>query len=46
MLTTSALAFVLNLDYPTYSVTKAALQSFALAARLALKRKGSTIKFF
>lgn len=46
VLTTSGLAFVPNLDYPTYSVTKAALHSFALASRLALKRKGSNIKFF
>jgi uncharacterized oxidoreductase len=46
VVTTSGLAFVPNLNYPTYSVTKAALHSFALASRLALKRKGSTIKFF
>ena len=46
VVTTSGLAFVPNLKYPTYSVTKAALHSFALASRLALKRKGSNIKFF
>jgi uncharacterized oxidoreductase len=46
VVTTSGLAFVPNLNYPTYSVTKAALHSFALASRLALKRKGSGIKFF
>jgi uncharacterized oxidoreductase len=46
VVTTSGLAFVPNLNYPTYSVTKAALHSFALASRLALKRKGSSIKFF
>lgn len=46
VLTTSGLAFVPNLNYPTYSVTKAALHSFALASRLTLKRKGSKIKFF
>jgi uncharacterized oxidoreductase len=46
IITTSGLAFVPNLDYPTYSVTKAALHSFALASRLALKRKKSTIKLF
>ena len=46
VVTTSGLAFVPNLNYPTYSVTKAALHSFALSSRLALKRKGSSIKFF
>jgi uncharacterized oxidoreductase len=46
VITTSGLAFVPNLNYPTYSVTKAALHSFALASRLALKRKGSNIKLF
>jgi len=46
VLTTSGLAFVPNLSFPTYSVTKAALHSFAVASRLALKRKGSNIKFF
>ncbi|RWY48381.1 SDR family oxidoreductase [Mucilaginibacter gilvus] len=46
VVTTSGLAFVPNLNYPTYSATKAALHSFALASRLALKRKGSKIKFF
>ena len=46
VVTTSGLAFVPNLNYPTYSVTKAALHAFALASRLALKRKGSSIKFF
>jgi uncharacterized oxidoreductase len=46
VITTSGLAFVPNLDYPTYSVTKAALHSFALASRLALKRIGSSIKLF
>ena len=46
VVTTSGLAFVPNLNYPTYSVTKAALHSFALASRLALKRKGPRIKFF
>jgi uncharacterized oxidoreductase len=46
VITTSGLAFVPNLDYPTYSVTKAALHSFALASRLALKRKGSNIRLF
>lgn len=44
--TTSGLAFAPNLNYPTYSVTKAALHSFALASRLALQRKNSTIKVF
>jgi len=34
------------LNYPIYSVTKAALHPFVLASRLALKRKGSNIKFF
>ena len=46
VVTTSGLAFVPNLNYPTYSVTKAALHSYVLASRLALKRKGSNIKFF
>jgi uncharacterized oxidoreductase len=46
VITTSGLAFVPNLNYPTYSVTKAALHSFALASRLALKRKGSNIRLF
>ena len=46
VVTTSGLAFVPNLNYPTYSVTKAALHSFVLASRLALKRKGSSVKFF
>jgi uncharacterized oxidoreductase len=46
VITTSGLAFVPNLNYPTYSVTKAALHSFAVASRLALKRKGSLIKVF
>jgi uncharacterized oxidoreductase len=46
VVTTSGLAFVPNLNYPTYSATKAASHSFALASRLALKRKGSRIKFF
>lgn len=46
VITTSGLALVPNLDYPTYSVTKAALHSFVLASRLALKRKGSKIKVF
>lgn len=44
--TTSGLAFVPNLTYPTYSATKAALHSYALASRLALQRKGSAIKVF
>jgi uncharacterized oxidoreductase len=46
VVTTSGLAFVPNLNYPTYSVTKAALHAFTVASRLALKRKGSAIKFF
>ena len=46
VLTTSGLAFVPNLLYPTYSVTKAALHAFAVASRLALKIKGSPIKVF
>lgn len=44
--TTSGLAFVPNLTYPTYSATKSALHSFAIASRLALERKGSEIKVF
>lgn len=44
--TTSGLAFVPNLTYPTYSATKSALHSFAVASRLALERKGSSIKVF
>lgn len=46
VITTSGLAFVPNLNYPTYSVTKAALHSFTVASRLALQRKGSAIKVF
>jgi len=46
VITTSALAFVPSVQYPTYSVTKAALHSYILSARLTLNRKGSTIKVF
>jgi uncharacterized oxidoreductase len=46
IITTSGLAYVPNLDYPTYSVTKAALHSFVLASRLQLQRNGSNIKMF
>jgi uncharacterized oxidoreductase len=46
VITTSALAIVPNARYPTYSVTKAALHSYVLSARLTLNRKGSTIKVF
>ena len=46
VITTSGLAYVPNLDYPTYSVTKAALHSFVLGSRLQLERNGSKIKVF
>ena len=46
VITTSGLAYVPNLDYPTYSVTKAALHSFVLGTRLQLQRNGSKIKVF
>jgi len=46
VITTSGLAYVPNLDYPTYSVTKAALHSFVLASRLQLQRNGSKVKLF
>lgn len=46
VITTSGLAFAPNLNYPTYSVTKAALHTFVVASRLALRRKNSPIKVF
>jgi uncharacterized oxidoreductase len=45
VITTSGLAFVPNLDYPTYSVTKAALHSFALASRFCLNARARTLSY-
>ncbi|MCD8739014.1 SDR family NAD(P)-dependent oxidoreductase [Mucilaginibacter roseus] len=46
VITTSGLAYVPNLEYPTYSVTKATLHSFVLGSRLQLQRNGSNVKMF
>jgi uncharacterized oxidoreductase len=46
VITTSGVAFVPDIQNPTYSATKAALHSFVQASRLVLKNKGSGIKVF
>jgi len=46
LITTSGVALAPDLMHPTYSATKAALHSYTQGIRLALERKGSTIKVF
>lgn len=46
IITTSGVAFVPDLQHPTYSATKAALHSYTLSLRLVLEQKKSNIKIF
>jgi uncharacterized oxidoreductase len=46
VITTSGVAFVPDIQNPTYSATKAALHSFVQASRLVLENKGSGIRVF
>ncbi|AIM37598.1 hypothetical protein KO02_13585 [Sphingobacterium sp. ML3W] len=46
IITTSGVAFVPDLQHPTYSATKAALHSYSLSLRLALEQQKSNVKIF
>lgn len=46
ILTTSGVAFVPDVQHPTYSATKAALHSYSLSLRLVLEQNNSNIKVF
>lgn len=46
IITTSGVAFVPDVQHPTYSATKAALHSYTLSLRLVLEQKKSHIKVF
>ena len=46
ILTTSGVAFVPDVQHPTYSATKAALHSYSLSLRLVLEQNKSNIKVF
>lgn len=46
IITTSGVAFVPDLQHPTYSATKAALHSYTLSLRLALEQQKSKVKIF